>query len=79
MFNPHFFYNPSTIKQLAILQLTYLCTMDIQFVLMIVVFALALAYVGRIIYRSIAAKKDSCATGCGKCSADFSKIPDNKS
>ncbi|RYG13222.1 MAG: FeoB-associated Cys-rich membrane protein [Chitinophagaceae bacterium] len=53
--------------------------MDIQFVLMIVVFALALAYLGRIIYRSVAAKKDSCASGCGKCSADFSKIPDHKS
>lgn len=52
--------------------------MDIQFILMIVVFALALVYVGRIIYRSISPKKDSCATGCGKCGADFSKTPDNK-
>ncbi|MFN0255959.1 FeoB-associated Cys-rich membrane protein [Pedobacter ureilyticus] len=53
--------------------------MDIQFILMIVIFAAALIYVGRIIYRSIAPKKGSCATGCGKCSADFSKIPDTKS
>jgi len=50
--------------------------MDIQFALMILVFALALIYVGRTIYRSVAAKKDSCASGCGKCGADFSKIPD---
>lgn len=50
--------------------------MDIQFILMIALFVAALIYVGRVIYRSIAPKKGSCATGCGKCGADFSKIPD---
>ncbi len=50
--------------------------MDIQFILMIALFVAALFYVGRVIYRSVAPKKGSCATGCGKCGADFSKIPD---
>ncbi|MCJ0741948.1 FeoB-associated Cys-rich membrane protein [Pedobacter montanisoli] len=48
--------------------------MDIQFVIMVMLFLGALWYVGRIIYRSVAPKKGSCASGCGKCSADFSKI-----
>lgn len=48
--------------------------MDIQFILMIVIFASALFYVGRIIYRSISTKGDSCATGCGKCAANFDNI-----
>jgi hypothetical protein len=52
--------------------------MDIQFILMVVIFVVALLYIGRMIYRNIAAKKDSCATGCGKCGADFSKIPNEK-
>ena len=45
--------------------------MDIQFILMIVVFAAALFYVGRMIYRSVSPKSDGCATGCGKCAANF--------
>lgn len=53
--------------------------MDVQFVLMIIVFAAALFYVGRIVYRNISPKKGQCATGCGKCGADFSKVPDTKS
>lgn len=36
-------------------------------------FTAALAYLGRMIYRSFQSK--SCATGCGKCGAvDFNKI-----
>lgn len=39
----------------------------------ILLFLAALAYLGRMIYRSFRAK--SCATGCGKCGAvDFNKI-----
>jgi uncharacterized membrane protein len=49
--------------------------MDIQFILMIVVFLAALFYVGRMIYRAIASKSDGCATGCGKCAANFDQIP----
>jgi uncharacterized membrane protein len=52
--------------------------MDIQFILMIIIFLAALFYVGRMIYRAIAPKKGSCATGCGKCAASFDQIPDLK-
>lgn len=49
--------------------------MDIQFILMIIVFAAALFYVGRMMYRAIFPKAGSCASGCGKCSANFDNIP----
>ncbi len=52
--------------------------MDIQFILMIVVFVIALFYIGRLIYRSISPKAGSCASGCGKCGANFSNIPEPK-
>lgn len=48
--------------------------MDIQFILMLVVFGLALFYVARKVYRSIAAKNKGCSSGCGKCGADFSSV-----
>lgn len=44
-----------------------------QQVILILLFAAALAYLGRMVYRAFQAK--SCATGCGKCSTiDFNKI-----
>jgi hypothetical protein len=44
-----------------------------QQVVIILLFAAALLYLGRMIYRSFQSK--SCATGCGKCGAvDFDKI-----
>jgi len=44
-----------------------------QQIMIILLFAAALVYLGRMIYRSFSA--DSCATGCGKCGAiDFDKI-----
>lgn len=44
-----------------------------QQVMIILLFAAALVYIGRMIYRSLQAK--SCATGCGKCGViDFDKI-----
>lgn len=52
--------------------------MDIQFILMIVIFAAALFYVGRMIYRSVSAKNDGCSTGCGKCAANFDNVPSPK-
>ena len=48
--------------------------MDIQFILMIIVFAAALFYVGRMIYRSVSPKNDGCGTGCGKCAANFDEV-----
>jgi hypothetical protein len=45
----------------------------LQEILIVLIFIAALAYLGRLVFRSFQA--NSCATGCGKCSAvDFSKI-----
>lgn len=52
--------------------------MDIQFILVIIIFIAALLYVGRMIYRSISPKSDGCASGCGKCTANFDNIPSTK-
>ncbi|RZK43717.1 MAG: FeoB-associated Cys-rich membrane protein [Pedobacter sp.] len=53
--------------------------MNIQFILVIVIFICALLYVGRIIYRAIWPKNAGCSSGCGKCSVDFEKISETKS
>ena len=47
--------------------------MGIQEILLAVIFVVALAYIGRMMYRNLRADK-GCARGCGKCGADFSKI-----
>ncbi|MFD1629085.1 FeoB-associated Cys-rich membrane protein [Pseudopedobacter beijingensis] len=46
--------------------------MDIQKVLVLLVFLLAVAYVGRMIYRSFA-KKSGCGSSCN-CGIDFSNV-----
>lgn len=51
--------------------------MDIQTILVIILFAGALFYVGRIVYRSIAPKSNGCGTNC-KCGVDFSNIEPGK-
>ena len=53
--------------------------MDYQLIMVILVFLLALIYVGRMIYKSMSGKS-GCASNCGKCAADFSeiKLPDSK-
>jgi len=52
--------------------------MIIQTVIVALLFAAAIFYVGRLIYKSISAKK-SCGGNC-KCGVDFSGIqPDKKS
>jgi hypothetical protein len=52
--------------------------MEMQTLLVIILFLAALAYVGRIVYRSISPKSNGCASNC-KCGVDFSNIsPDNK-
>lgn len=48
--------------------------MDMQTILVGLLFAAALFYIGRIIYRSISPKGSGCASGCNKCSANFSNI-----
>jgi hypothetical protein len=45
----------------------------IQGILVCLIFLTALAYLGRMIFKHFTVK-DSCASGCGKCAVDFSKI-----
>lgn len=51
--------------------------MNIQVIIILVLFAAALFYVGRMIYNSVAAKK-SCGSNC-KCGVDFSNVDSIKS
>jgi hypothetical protein len=47
----------------------------IQSIIVIAAFALALIYVGRLVYKSFQTKAGECASGCGKCGAmDFTKL-----
>ena len=48
----------------------------VQNIIIFLIFAVAVAYMGRIIYRSFMPNKDAgCAKGCGSCSSiDLSKI-----
>ena len=46
--------------------------MNIQVVIVLVLFAAALFYVGRMIYKSLSAKK-GCGSNC-KCGVDFSDV-----
>ena len=48
-------------------------TAMIQEILVLVVFAAAVAYVGRLVYQNFH-MKSGCASGCGKCGIDFEKI-----
>ncbi|WP_353138637.1 FeoB-associated Cys-rich membrane protein [Pseudopedobacter sp.] len=51
--------------------------MDTQTILVFAIFALAVFYISRLVYRSVFAKK-GCASNCGKCAADFSNIQNEK-
>jgi hypothetical protein len=48
----------------------------IQQIVVLLIFLAAVAYIGRLLYKSFTAKSGSgCDTGCGKCGAvDFEKI-----
>jgi len=48
----------------------------VQTVIIVILFAAALFYVGRLMYRSLTSKKE-CGSNC-KCGVDFSKMPSNK-
>ncbi|HEX7366356.1 MAG TPA: FeoB-associated Cys-rich membrane protein [Pelobium sp.] len=52
--------------------------MDIQLLIVILLFAGAIFYILRLVYKSLTAKK-GCASGCGKCAVDFSKPETKKS
>jgi hypothetical protein len=45
----------------------------IQQLVIVIVFISAVAYLLRLVYRSFQAKS-ACASGCGKCGVDFTKI-----
>jgi hypothetical protein len=47
--------------------------MDVQTILVAILFAAALFYIGRIIYRAVSPKSGGCASNC-KCGVDFSNI-----
>ncbi len=51
--------------------------MEIQSIIIFILFVGATAYIGRSIYRSFAAKK-GCGTSC-KCGVDFSNVETKKS
>jgi hypothetical protein len=52
--------------------------MDIQTLLVILIFVAALFYIGRMVYRSVSPKSGGCGSNC-KCGVDFSNInPDKK-
>ena len=51
--------------------------MDIQLIAVIVLFALALLYVGNLAYKGMKSKA-GCASNCGKCAADFSQVMPQK-
>ena len=44
----------------------------IQQILIVLIFVAAVAYLGRLIFKSFQANE--CATGCGKCGVDFSQV-----
>jgi len=48
--------------------------MDMQLILVIVLFIAALAYIVRMVYRALSPKNKGCASGCGKCAANFNDI-----
>ena len=50
--------------------------MNIQVVIILILFAGAIFYVGRMIYKSLSAKK-SCGSNC-KCGVDFSGVETGK-
>lgn len=50
--------------------------MNLQIIIVVILFLAAIFYVGRLIFNSINAKK-SCGSNC-KCGVDFSQIDVNK-
>jgi hypothetical protein len=50
--------------------------MNVQEIAVVAVFGLAVAYLGRMLYRNFTAK-NSCGSSC-KCSADFSGVEPKK-
>ncbi|MBC7567382.1 MAG: FeoB-associated Cys-rich membrane protein [Pedobacter sp.] len=51
--------------------------MDVQMILILLIFAGAVFYIGRIIFKAVSAKSGGCASNC-KCGVDFSNINPEK-
>ncbi|MGF1922745.1 MAG: FeoB-associated Cys-rich membrane protein [Bacteroidia bacterium] len=49
--------------------------MNVQFILVAIIFLSAVFYVGRLVYHAVFPKNNGCATGCGKCAANFDNLP----
>ena len=47
--------------------------MGLQEIIVAALFLIALIYTARVVYRNLR-PKSNCASGCGKCGADFSQI-----
>lgn len=47
--------------------------MNIQVIIISILFICAVFYVARFVFKSLSAKK-GCSSGCGKCGVDFSNI-----
>ncbi|MBC8051479.1 MAG: FeoB-associated Cys-rich membrane protein [Sphingobacteriaceae bacterium] len=45
--------------------------MQVQEILVALIFLIALFYIGRLIFRNLKSDK-GCSSGCGKCGVDFS-------
>jgi len=69
--NTHAIYLHSTEHQNT--KTPYICFMNTQTILVFLLFAVALIYVGRLVYKSLQVKKDGCGGNC-KCGVDFSDI-----
>jgi len=66
-------FNNLHLTELKTANAPYICTMNIQTLLVFLLFAVALVYVGRLVYKSLQVKKDGCGGNC-KCGVDFSDI-----
>jgi len=47
--------------------------MDTQEIIVLILFVLAVAYIGRLVFRSLRSTK-GCASGCNKCGVDFTDV-----
>ena len=47
--------------------------MNIQVIIIFILFISAVFYVARLVFKSLNAKK-GCGSGCGKCGVDFSNV-----
>lgn len=61
------------LTELKAIESAYICFMNTQTILVFLLFAVALVYVGRLVFKSLQVKKDGCGGNC-KCGVDFSDI-----